>query len=256
MSNESNFQLVEEWITPGVCLLARSEVKNRGLLRLANHFMSQSGLWAYVHETEAILVDAPFACEDAGQIIQHINEFLRTHNVKLKFITSSHLHIDHSAGLSCLLDSFNAASFVYPVRWKKHLESHTFDNIAKCVKQAELKHQWNRERHQSYDKLLTVDLAGEPLHLIEAPYHSPTDQLAIFRGFTLLPDWHLPTHLDESLQLVNATASDIRSTIVRLREFERETGYRIDKSCAVHANEPLRFDFQERLDVAYRKFVM
>lgn len=255
MNDSSRIQWLEKWITSGVCLLARSEIRNRGVIGgIANRLMSPSGLWVYVHKNEAVLIDAPFAWEDSEQIIPQISDFLQRHNLQLKFITASHLHLDHSAGLVCLLNNFNTASFIYPAKWQQHWKSVTIDRI-KYGFQPAMAQQWEREPHKLYDKYLTTDLAGEPLYFIVAPYHSLTDQLVVFRGFVLLPDWHLPTHIDEPLQLVNAPTSDVADTLVRFQQFERETGYRIHQSCAVHGDEPLRSDFQERLAIAYNRFV-
>lgn len=250
-----NFHWTEEWVTSGVCLIARPVVRNRGWIgTLANRLMTPSGIWAYVHRDEVLLVDAPFAWEDSKPILTQLEDFLRRQHLRLKYITASHLHLDHSAGLSCLLDHFPEACFVYPGDWPNCWRSISKDRI-KYGYQPALTQQWDRTPHRTYRNLLATDLAGEPLFFFEAPYHSMTDQLVVFRGFALLPDWHLPSRIDEPLHLVNAPGKAIEDTLLRLKTFERQTGYIIQKSCAVHGDEPMRTDFQERLQIACDKFL-
>jgi len=216
--------------------------------------MTPSGIWLDVHENQAVLIDAPFAWEDASSAIEHISGFLRNNDLQLKYVTASHLHLDHSAGLTVVLDHFSDATFVYPARWKEHWNTISIDRI-KYGMQPAMSRQWDRIPHKAYENCFSTDLAGEPLYFMEAPYHSLTDQLLIFRGVALLPDWHLPTAIDEPLQLVDAPPSDVADTITRLRHFERDIGYEICRSCAVHGDEPVRSDFQERLGIAYQRFV-
>ncbi|MCA9067732.1 MAG: MBL fold metallo-hydrolase [Planctomycetaceae bacterium] len=250
-----SFHWLEDWKTPGVCLVARSIVHNRGWVgTLANRLMTASGIWAYVHENEALLVDAPFAWQDSQPILTRIDDFLRRHDLRLKFITASHLHLDHSAGLSCLLEHFPEAPFVYPETWPGCWRCWSKDRIKYGIQPA-MSQQWGREPCQTYRQWWTSHLGGEPVYFLEAPYHSLTDQLIGFRGFTVLPDWHLPSHLDEPLQLVDAPRRAIEDTLLRLQMFERQTGHSIQTSCAVHGDEPLRTDFQERVRIASRKFL-
>ena len=201
MAAEQPIQQLEQWVAPGVCLLARTEVANRGLIgQIANRLMSPSGIWLYVHQNQAALIDAPFAWEDASPAIELIADFLHGNQIQLKYVTASHLHLDHSAGLTAALDYFTEAKFVYPEQWQAHWNTTCFDRIKYGV-QSTMSRQWDRDPHKSYENRFTTDLAGEPLHFMEAPYHSLTDQLVIFRGVAILPDWHLPTTLDEPLQL-------------------------------------------------------
>ena len=246
----TTFEWREEWMTPGVCLLARSTVRHRGIMgTLANRYMAPSGIWACVHANQAAIIGAPFAWEDADGIFSKLHQFLFRHDLEPKFITASHLLLDHSAGLSSLLDHFDDVEFVYPHSWPREWGSFSRDRL-KLGLQPGMARQWNRDPHRAYENHLRLELAGEAIHLLEAPLQSMTDQLVIFRGCALLPAWHLPGDEHDGLPSVSAPPEQVSATVARLRQFEVDNDYIIHQSISVEANEPARSDFQQRLSAA------
>lgn len=249
----STIRWFEQWKSPGVCLVARSQVMGRGLAHLANIWMSPAGTWLFVHNNQALLLDMPFAEGEAEVMLRYLSRHLQKHTLHLKYLTVSHLHFDHAAGLTTTLRRFLDATFIYPATWPDHAATWTYDRL-KYGYQPELEAAWTRQPQHTYREWVSVDLAGEPLFLMEAPYHSPTDQLVIFRGVALLPDWHLPEHPNQQLDLVDAPTPDIQATLRRLHRFEQQTGYVIHSRLAVHGDEPLRTDFRECVHTARQMF--
>jgi glyoxylase-like metal-dependent hydrolase (beta-lactamase superfamily II) len=238
----------ERWVSPGICLLARCRVNNRGVLgAVANSMMTPSGIWAFVNGGSACLLDAPYAWEDANDVLPTVQQFVDQHNLRVSCVSCSHLHLDHSAGLSSMLHAFPHARFVFPQLWPQHWRSVSADRI-KCGLQRDLSNYWDGDRSRTYSGHWATSLDGEPLHFIEAPYHSPTDQLVVFRGVAVLPDWHLADRTSDRLQQVNASREQIRNTLRRLRKFESENGHRIHSRIAVHGDEPLEHDFRDRIE--------
>ena len=243
----------EEWISPGVCLIARAKVESRGWWgRVANLFMKPSGLWAYVHEDQAAIIGAPFAPEDADLFLPKLDEFVAKHQLKVKFVTASHLHLAHAAGLVTLLQHFQDAKFVYPEGWKSYWNSSSIDRL-KCGKQPGLVEYWNEA--SAYDQTATFDLAGETLHFLSAPYHSMSDQLVVFRGFALLPDWKLPNDEEPAAGQIGVSKEEVAKTIERITAFENAKQYHIHQSASANTAEELRADFRHRLELAAAKFV-
>lgn len=246
---------LENWISPGICLLGRAQVK---MLRMGGHVantvLSPSGIWLLAHGNDALLLDAPFSAEQADTILPRLEDFLVQHKLRLKYVTASHLHYDHAASLVRTLDYFPRATFIYPRTWPEHFTTWTMDRI-KYGHQPHLDKAWTRTPYETYEQWQRLSLSGESLFLIDAPYHSLTDQLVIFRGVALLPDWHLPEYVGEQLILVEAPPELIRETMTRLRNFRWQERYVAHSRIAVHGDEPLLPDFQERLETAYTRFV-
>jgi len=243
----------EEW-SRGIWLLARCKVVYRGPLGSSinpfNLFMSHSGIWLIRNGDAALLLDAPFVWEERHAVLSRIGNYLDRQGIHLKYFTVSHLHRDHGEGLTSLLDRFPESAFVYPKSWENDWKRGEAIPIPanKNIDPPGFGARFHRRRHVSYDSRWTGDLGGEPVFFYRAPYHSITDQVVAFQGTAILPDWHLPERMDEALNLVEAPRGEIISTLKALRDSS------IHSHISVHADRPLRNDFQERRETALRKF--
>jgi len=243
----------DEWV-PGIWLLAKCKVVYRGPFGTSinpfNIFMSPCGIWMVKNGNEALFLEAPFVWEERTAVLNRIGGYLNDRGIRLKYITVSHLHRDHAEGLTALLERFPGSTFVYPESWKRDWKRGEGLPIPanKNIDPPGFGNKFIREHHVSYREQWTGDLDGEPIFFYRAPYHSITDQIVSFRGTAILPDWHLPQRLDENLKLVEAPAHEIVNTIKLLRKGA------IHSHIPVHANGPLRKDFQQRLEIASKIF--
>ncbi len=243
---------LEKTVSPGVCLVARSRVVNQGVLGwLANRHMTPSGVWLLSNQGEAMLLDMPFGRLEEVEAFDRIAETLRMQKLTLKYLTVSHLHLDHAAGLSTALDRFPEATFVYPAPWPVRVRESLGEWLRNRTNVG-LQGVWTRQPQITYEESFQGELGGEPLLFFDAPYHSRTDQLVVFRGLALLPDWHLPEG-DESLEQVKAPQEMVAQTLQRLRQIPQQHNYVVHSRTAVHGDEPVREDFGRALETAYHR---
>ena len=242
----AGFDWLEEWRAPGICLLARSKVVPREPLPVGEEFFSPCGLWLLVHGGEALLLEAPFAAEDASPILSHLRDFLEANHLWLKFFTVSHLHHDHAAGLGEVAKAFRRATFVHPEEWLAHRKGRSADNLERCTAAAD--EAFERGLVFGYDKVWEFALGGEPVVFLRAPYHSPTDQLVVFRGVAIRPDWHLPSLPGEPVALADADPADKRASLRRVLDFNGSYG--VHSHLAAHGDGELETDFVRRVELA------
>jgi len=94
----------------------------------------------------------------------------------------------------------------------------------------------------AYDDLFEARLGHEPLLFLRAPYHSPTDQLIIFRGVAITPDWHLATSRGERLWGADEPAAVKRKTFERIERLQAR--YQVHSWISVHGDGVVRTGFQ------------
>ncbi len=95
-------------------------------------------------------------------------------------------------------------------------------------------------------KIFETDLAGEPLYLIQAPKHSWSDTMIVFRGSMITGDWWLgkgdPNPNKIPLDVV-------KGSIDTLEAFCQEKKYYIHTLFSVHVNEIRRnIDFVKLME--------
>jgi glyoxylase-like metal-dependent hydrolase (beta-lactamase superfamily II) len=90
-----------------------------------------------------------------------------------------------------------------------------------------------------FDDQVRLDLGGEPLYLVHAPKHSPTDTMVIFRGTACTGDWELGTihSVHDWTWFWAVPESRKLESIARMERFQAEQGYHIHSVYSVHAND-------------------
>lgn len=157
------------------------------------------GSWLLHHAGEALLLEVP-----PGVTPAHVRAGLDAlGGPALRFVTASHGHWDHldRAGWAVLRQAFPTAEFVRP---------------------SAVQDDWR------------LDLAGEPVWLVKAPKHSPSDVVTVFRGVAMTGDIELGT-LDAVNREVPRAAR--RASFDRLRGFPVRTGYHIHAVVSAHLND-------------------
>jgi glyoxylase-like metal-dependent hydrolase (beta-lactamase superfamily II) len=158
------------------------------------------GSWIIHNEGEALLLEVP-----PGLTIDDVERGLASLRVGLRYVTASHLHEDH-LDVDCwnkLQEAFAGTHFMRPTETKVGSD-------------------------------ILINLGGEPLWLIKAPKHSPTDTVTVFRGVAMTGDIELGT-----LDTVNREVSHAvkAASMDYLRGFEERTGYRVHTIVSAHLND-------------------
>ena len=255
MASRTQINWLEDWVAPGICLLARTSVQSRASLgTVQNKGAEECGIWACVHENEMALIDAPFSWEDSDQALSLIDGFIAQHRVRLKYIAATHLDANRAGGLTSVLNHYKRSTFVFPESWQVQWKNLSLDRQQFGFQQG-LSKQWQDPQHQPYEYALETQLAGERLFFVEAPYRSLTDQLVVFRGAALHPSWQMPLSLDEPLPHLSTPIEAVKSTLTRMAQFEVQHRYGLHASVDANGNSPLQTDFQRRTLMAYLRMV-
>jgi hypothetical protein len=235
---------LEDWLSPGVCQLARCQVVHKSWW--SREARDPSVLWLLAHEGEAAIVDAPFSRADAPAVLDAVSRFLNEKGMRLKFALASSLVPDRAAGLAVLLERFPEAKFVYPAEWVTRLRPSLF--AKSTLSRGELARCWAHKPQLQYQESVSLDLGGEPLLAFDSPLHGLTDQVIVFRGVALSPDWYS----DRATQAIAAQHAekngDAAAPVERLRQASERHGYTIHSFASVNGSIPLSGDFFGRLE--------
>jgi hydroxyacylglutathione hydrolase len=154
------------------------------------------GSWLLHHEGQALLLEAP-----PGLTPDVVRQGLQRLQATLLFLTASHDHEDH-------------------------LDAEVWQALRQAFPQA--------LPLRNLQEPSTFFLGWEPVYLLPAPKHSPTDQVTVFRGVAMTGDIELG-----QLASVNDEVPDRqkRRSMRRLRRFPRRTGYRVHSVVSAHLND-------------------
>lgn len=213
------FEWLEDWRAPGLCRLAQAK--------------GGEALWVLVHRNEAALLGAPFAAEESGLILDRLGAWLGERRLWVKFFSLSRLQPGLHAPLAEVARYFDRATLVFPDLWAEGRAPPAL---------------FARGLSFPYDNLWEFDLAGEPVVFMRAPYHSPTDQLVVFRGVALQPGWHLPRGPGEPVPAAEASLTERQSALRRILDFNR--GYSVHSHLSARGDGGLETDFAERIAYA------
>jgi glyoxylase-like metal-dependent hydrolase (beta-lactamase superfamily II) len=157
------------------------------------------GSWVLHHDGEALLLECP-----PGLRVKDVRGALaRVGAPALRYMACSHAHEDHWDR-----PAWRALRLAFP--------------DARAFTPGRL--------HE--DRLL--DLDGEPLWLLAAPKHSPSDLVTVFRGCAMTGDIELGT-LDSVNREVPAAVK--RRSMRRFRDFEARAGYHVHTTVSAHLND-------------------
>jgi len=164
------------------------------------------GSWLIHNDGEALLLEVP-----PGLTVDVVAAGLKSVGAGLRYVTASHLHEGH-LDIDCwnkLEEAYVGTHFMRPTETKVGAD-------------------------------ILINLGGEPLWLIKAPKHSPSDTVTVFRGVAMTEDIELGT-LDSVNEEVSRTTR--AASMNYLRGFEERTGYHIHTIVSAHLN-----DFRQGVD--------
>jgi glyoxylase-like metal-dependent hydrolase (beta-lactamase superfamily II) len=191
-----------------------------GVYLIGRYNYLQTGVWLLAHGGEAAVLELPptslvgfaSAADPAADAANAAREL----GVEVRYLLCTHTHHDH----------FSATTFRQMRERFPRAEAVLQSGFRQAADGA--------PRTQYFDDRFALAVGGEPLHLLHAPKHSPTDTLVLFRGAACTGDWELGT-----VRTVNERVpveTRLRSC-ARVVEFVREANYRVHRVYSVHAND-------------------
>ena len=164
------------------------------------HEPDDVGSWLLHNNGEALLLEIP-----PGLTVEDVAAGLNSIGAGLRYVTASHLHEDH-LNIDCwneLQQAFHGTHFMRPTEAKVGSD-------------------------------ILINLGGDPLWLIKAPKHSPSDTVTVFRGVAMTGDIELGTLDSVNGEVSLATKG---ASMDYLRGFEDRTGYRVHTIVSAHLND-------------------
>ena len=158
------------------------------------------GSWILHDDGEALLLEVP-----PGLTAEAVAQGLKSVGAGLRYVTTSHLHEDHFDvdGWNQLQESFAGTHFMRPTETKVGSD-------------------------------IMIKLGSEPLWLLKAPKHSPSDTITVFRGVAMTGDIELETLDSVNDEVARATKE---ASLAYLRGFEERTGYHVHTIVSAHLND-------------------
>ena len=165
-----------------------------------DHGLDDVGSWILHNDGEALLLEVP-----PGLTVGDVEAGLAAVGAGLRYVTASHLHEDHvdAAGLKKLREAYVGTHFILPTEAKAGSET-------------------------------MIKIGGEPVWLIKAPKHSPSDMVTVFRGVAMTGDIELGTLDSVNREVSRATKA---ASMDYLRAFQERTGYHVHTIVSAHLND-------------------
>ncbi len=204
---------------------------SHGVRLLGRYDFFETGCWLLYHGSSAVMVEAPPYNPDVQWSPAHTAcEVVQSLNLTVEYLLCTHAHHDH----------FNRKT------WQ---ELQRVFPTATTVLHEEFRHLLGDNRRVEYfTSTHTLDIGGEPLHLIHAPKHSMSDTMIIFKGSACTGDWELNTlksaHDDKPRYRVPTEIK--RESVKKMTTFERDYNYRVHTVYSAHAN-----DFRQDIDFTW-----
>ena len=156
--------------------------------------------WLLYNNGEALLLEIP-----PGLTVHDVAAGLASIGAGLRYVTASHSHEDHfdADAWKELQEAYRGTHFIEPSDAKEGTET-------------------------------LIRLGGEPVWLLKAPKHSPSDTVIIFRGVAMTGDLELGTIESVNREVPHATKA---ASMEYLRNFGERTGYHVHTIVSAHLND-------------------
>ncbi len=211
----------------------------------------KNACWLLQSGNEAAVVEMPMFKPTERPPYQRTESFTRRRKLRLKYALLSHGHIDHCYTLPHFRACFPNTQFV---GHRSFLTDSHFHSLLRRLPGLPYD-QWLAGRYVLFDEvfqgdLWQGDLAGEPLYMIHAPKHSPTDLLIIFRGVMITGDW-VVGDLRDCNALVPTEQK--KESIQRVRHLVGALGYHVHSMFSAHGDTLMYgVDFQKVMEQSLR----
>ena len=189
----------------------------------------ETGCWLLVNGGDAAVLELPPSVWGGPDPVQLAVRGAAAHNVRVRYLLCSHAHLDHFSRptLRRMRGAFPAAAPVLQNGFRSVVGDPTGISF--------------------FQECHTLDLGGEPLHLVHAPKHSSTDTMVVFRGAVCTGDWELGTLrtvLDWNPVARVPLETRMRSC-ERMMSFPKRANYAVHRVFSVHGT-----DRRENVDFA------
>lgn len=165
-----------------------------------------------------------------------VSEYIKKHNLTLRFITASHGHWDHFYIYPEFHQCFPTVPIIISAGFleKQIVQFITARDLKPNFRVKPSIYKKNVPLYCFNERIFETHLAGEPLYLIKTPKHSWGDISIIFKGAMITGDWWLgpgdPNPNRIPLKEVNASLD-------ALITFASDKNYQIHTLIAAHDND-------------------
>ena len=227
MTSGLQFEWIEHWVAPGICLLAKSSAKTKNMFGRVTGRLAETGIWCLVDEDEALLFNMPFADADSLELMIEIEDFAARHELQINFASCANIQYENSAGLFSALRRFSSATFVYPFSWKN--QRRPFKILSNS--QPKLKSLWNREPNLPYRECWPQQLGNEKIFLLESVDGQTVNQIVIFRGVAIIPS--NSNQMLCELESPECLGEELKQIVLQIANFEIEYNYDVHSRVSI-----------------------
>ena len=193
-----------------------------GAYRPAGASRAGDGCWLLHHGDEAAIVDLPPFGDGDGTPVDAAEEVCRALDLKVRYLLCTVLETDHFHP-----DTLRGFAVAFP-------------DAVPVLHKAFARHVPDRGARFFEDReTVNLALGGEPLILVHAPKHSPTDTFVVFRGTAITGGWEFDTLRSVNDQGPSRVPLSVRrQTIDGLMRFGQ--GYQVNTVLSSHADDVRR----------------
>lgn len=153
-----------------------------GFIMLDRFGSYRTASWILYHRGEGVIVEMPPFYKNEEPPNKIAKRFFNENNIIPRYAFLSHAHWDHANSLKLFRNEFPNVSFVAHSSFLK-------DDYIKYVSK-------KGNNGKLFDEIFKGKywkghIGGEPIYLIHAPKHSPTDLMVVFRGAVITGDWYI-----------------------------------------------------------------
>lgn len=220
-----------------------------GVILVGKFGWLETGVWLFRNNEECMILEMPdFDTEESTTPSPWmlIQEYIQKENLRIKFMTCTHAHLDHIDSFKQFHVAFPNAPIVWHEKFFKWGSYLGFKPFKKAYPENFMQKEFNFENNPPsivcqkvpiylwQGDCLETSLGGEPLFILHVPKHSNSDTMIIFRGTMITGDWWWgpgdPNNNKVSFDAIN-------QSIDRLKLFTMQKNYIINNMFSVHANE-------------------
>ncbi|MEQ8188879.1 MAG: MBL fold metallo-hydrolase [Candidatus Eremiobacterota bacterium] len=157
-----------------------------GFVILKRYGELKNACWILYHNGEGAIVEMPPFKRREKPPYKKAKRFFQRFKIFPKYAFLSHTHWDHSNSLTLFRLEFPRTRFVAHTSFYKDPYMQFF------IKNYKSTNGHNGLFDEVFDGFCWAgELGGEPIFLIHAPKHSPSDLMVIFRGAMITGDWNI-----------------------------------------------------------------
>jgi len=196
-----------------------------GFVMLKRYGSLKTACWILYNRGEGAIVEMPPFKKIEKPPFEKAKNFFQKYNFFPKYAFLSHAHWDHTESLPLFRLEFPNTRFI---AHSSFLEDSYINFLIKN----------SNYTGRPFDEIFTDTywkgyIGGEPLYLLHAPKHSPSDLLIIFRGAMITGDWYIGDITDCN----SLVSPEVKiQSIEKVKNFVKKLNYNIHMLFSGHGD--------------------